>query len=135
MKTRSHAKDSPVSSVQLRQRRQFSHHLSSFIRYQGLEKFGNDVSPTFAKIKATSFKNAWGKFKGYAEKRPKVKCPAVRGLGQSTSDSFPKMPIVPWQKRSIRSNRQEKPTGGLRQSLESNDIRYDTTGARPILDR
>lgn len=35
---------------------------------KGLEKFGNDVSPTFAKSKTMSAKNAWGKSTGYAEK-------------------------------------------------------------------
>ena len=35
---------------------------------QGLEKFGNDVQPQFAKSKTMSAKNAWGKSTGYAEK-------------------------------------------------------------------
>jgi hypothetical protein len=33
-----------------------------------LEKFGSDVSPQFAKSKAMSAKNAWGKSTGYADK-------------------------------------------------------------------
>jgi len=34
---------------------------------QGLEKFGDDISPQMAKSKTMSAKNAWGKSTGYAE--------------------------------------------------------------------
>jgi hypothetical protein len=43
-------------------------HTLTHSRMQGLEKFGNDVQPQFAKSKTMSAKNAWGKSTGYAEK-------------------------------------------------------------------